>query len=481
MQIIKSSNIDFINNSKFTIFLSSALILASIFSLIINDGPELSIDFKGGTLIAVKYTKPVNINDLRSNLKSVNISGQNFDFSSAEIKHFGNESSVALRIANIENEPENFSSQLIEILKNSYPDGYPKNKNDFILSIGKVSPKVGSELSGKAIMAIIYAISLILIYISLRFEFVFAIGAIAAIAHDVTITLGIFSILGYEISLPVVAAFLTIVGYSLNDTIVIFDRIRENLKTLKKDSIVDTVNKSINESLSRTIVTSLTTFFVVLILYFFGGEVIRYFSFALIIGVLVGTYSSIFVASLIVVYMQPKNWFYYNIIIIKIKKLEFSIVHSQFGDFGIFIRYNTLTNIVLPNALKFIEAIPSENKSAFMMKVRSQLNQYFKGIRQSFDLKVELNMSTFFISTLEEVKKIPYGFTRSYKDIASNIKSHKGYRAVANANARNPIPIIIPCHRVIKSNGDFGEYGGGSILKKKLLEFEKDIFFSKPN
>ncbi len=307
MQIIKNSNIDFINNSKFTIFLSSALILASIFSLIINNGPELSIDFKGGTLIAVNYTKPVNINDLRSKLKSVNISGQNFDFSSAEIKHFGNESSVALRIANIENEPENFSGKLIEVLKNSFPDGYPKNKNDFILSIGKVSPKVGSELSGKAIMAIIYAITLILIYISLRFEFVFAIGAIAAIAHDVTITLGIFSILGYEISLPVVAAFLTIVGYSLNDTIVIFDRIRENLKTIKKGSIVDTVNKSINESLSRTIVTSLTTFFVVLILFFFGGEVIRYFSFALIIGVLVGTYSSIFVASLIVVYAQPKT------------------------------------------------------------------------------------------------------------------------------------------------------------------------------
>tara|TARA_Y100000768_G_scaffold178335_1_gene133481 strand:+ start:37 stop:960 length:924 start_codon:yes stop_codon:yes gene_type:complete len=306
MQIIKNSNIDFINNSKFTIFLSSALIIASIISLIINNGPELSIDFKGGTLIAVNYTKPVNINDLRSKLKSVNISGQSFDFSSAEIKHFGNESSVAIRIANIENEPENFSSQLIEVLKNSFQDGYPKNKNDFILSIGKVSPKVGSELSGKAIMAIIYAITLILIYISLRFEFVFAIGAIAAIAHDVTITLGIFSILGYEISLPVVAAFLTIVGYSLNDTIVIFDRIRENLKTIKKDSIIDTVNKSINESLSRTIVTSLTTFFVVLILYYFGGEVIRYFSFALIIGVLVGTYSSIFVASLIVVYMQPK-------------------------------------------------------------------------------------------------------------------------------------------------------------------------------
>ena len=307
MQIIKNSNIDFINNSKFTILLSSALILASIFSLVINKGPELSIDFKGGTLIAVNYTKPVNINDLRSKLKTVNIDGKNFDFSSAEIKHFGNESSVALRIANIENEPENFSGKLIEVLKNSFPDGYPKNKNDFILSIGKVSPKVGSELSGKAIMAIIYAITLILIYISLRFEFVFAIGAIAAIAHDVTITLGIFSILGYEISLPVVAAFLTIVGYSLNDTIVIFDRIRENIKALRTNSMMETVNRSINESLSRTIVTSLTTFFVVLILYFFGGEVIHYFSFALIIGVFVGTYSSIFVASLIVVYMQPKT------------------------------------------------------------------------------------------------------------------------------------------------------------------------------
>ena len=307
MQIIKNSNIDFINNSKFTIFLSSALILASIFSLIINNGPRLSIDFKGGTLVAVKYTKEININEFRSKLKSVNISGQNFDFSSAEIKHFGNESSVALRIASIENEPENFSRDLIKVLKDIYPNASPADKNDFILSIGKVSPKVGSELSVKAIMAIIYALSLILIYISLRFEFIFAIGAIAAIAHDVIITLGIFSILGYEVSLSVVAAFLTIVGYSLNDTIVIFDRIRENLKTLKRDSIIDTVNKSINESLSRTVVTSLTTLIVVLILYIFGGEVIHYFSFALIIGVLVGTYSSIFVASLIVVYMQPKS------------------------------------------------------------------------------------------------------------------------------------------------------------------------------
>ena len=114
-----------------------------------------------------------------------------------------------------------------------------------------------------------------------------------------------------------------------------------------------------------------------------------------------------------------------------------------------------------------------------MIEARSQLEQYFKGVRQSFDLKIELNMSTFFINTLEEVKKIPYGSTMSYKDIANNIKSPRGHRAVANANAKNPIPIIIPCHRVIKSNGDFGEYGGGSILKKNLLEFEKNIFFSR--
>ena len=306
MQIIKDSKIDFIDNSRFTILLSGALLLAGIFSLIINNGPKLSIDFKGGTLVAVQYTKPININNLRSELKTVTINGQKFDFSTSEIKHFGNKSNVSIRIASMEDEPENFSQNFIDFLRNIYPDSLPENKDEFILLLDTLSPKIGSELSGKAIMAILYALTLILIYISFRFEFIFAIGAIAAIAHDVIITLGIFSILGYEISLPIVAAFLTIVGYSLNDTIVIFDRIRENMKTRKKDPVAATVNKSINESLSRTIVTSLTTLIVVIILYIFGGEVIHYFSFALIIGVLVGTYSSIFVASLIVVYLQPK-------------------------------------------------------------------------------------------------------------------------------------------------------------------------------
>ena len=307
MQIIKNSKVDFINNSRFTILLSGALLLAGIFSLIINNGPKLSIDFRGGTLISVQYTKSVNINDFRNKLKNVNIDVQIFDFSKSEIKHFGNKSNVSIRIANMENEPEKFSQNFIDFLKSIYPNSIPENKDDFILSIDKVGPKIGSELSGKAVMAILYAITLILIYISFRFEFIYAIGAIAAITHDVIITLGIFSILDYEISLSIVAAFLTIVGYSLNDTIVIFDRIRENMKTRKKNPVAATVNKSINESLSRTIVTSLTTLMVVITLYIFGGEVIHYFSFALIIGVLVGTYSSIFVASLIVVYMQPKS------------------------------------------------------------------------------------------------------------------------------------------------------------------------------
>jgi len=155
-------------------------------------------------------------------------------------------------------------------------------------------------------MAILSSLVLILLYISFRFEFKFALGAIAALTHDVLITLGIFSILRYEISLPVIAAFLTIVGYSLNDTIVIFDRIRENIKSSTKTNYDSIINKSINESLSRTLVTSLTTFFVVFILWFFGGEVINTFAFAMIVGVIVGTYSSIYVASPIVLLLNEK-------------------------------------------------------------------------------------------------------------------------------------------------------------------------------
>ena len=307
MRIVKNTKIDFIKYFNIAISLSAILILTGVFSLISNKGPKLSIDFNGGTLIAVQYNKEINLNSIRTALKEIEINGQIFDFSKSEIKNFGNTAAVSLRIANLEKEPENFSETLINILKQIYPNNIPNNPDDFVLSIEKVGPKIGSELSGKALMAIVYAILLILIYISIRFEFIYAIGAIAAIFHDVIITLGIFSILGYEISLAIIAAFLTIVGYSLNDTIVIFDRIRENMKTLKKQDVSNIVNKSINESLSRTVVTSLTTLFVVLTLYLFGGNVLQYFSFAMIIGVLVGTYSSIFIASNIVVYMNKKS------------------------------------------------------------------------------------------------------------------------------------------------------------------------------
>jgi len=307
MRIIKDTNIDFMSKTFIASCISALLILVGAVSLITNGGPKLSIDFKGGTLVAVNFTEPVDINKIRSSLSSVSIDGQNFDFSKEEIKHFGDESNIAIRIASIENEPPRFANRVSESLASIYPDLLPSDKSDFILSIDKVGPKVGAELSSDAVLAILYALGFILIYISIRFEFKYAIGAIAALTHDVLITLGVFSILGYEISLAVIAAFLTIVGYSLNDTIVIFDRVRENVKSLKGSSMEAVINQSINDSLSRTIVTSLTTFLVVLILFLVGGEVIHTFSFAMIVGVVIGTYSSIFVASPIVIKMDKKQ------------------------------------------------------------------------------------------------------------------------------------------------------------------------------
>jgi preprotein translocase SecF subunit len=306
MRIIKKTNIDFLGRTNITTLLSFFLISAGIISMVLNGGPKLSIDFKGGTLVAVNYTEPVNIEKIRSELSSVLIDGQSFNFSNAEIKYFGDESNIAVRIASMEEEPEQFSKKFSDKLASIFPNLVPVDKNNFILSVEKVGPKVGAELSSDALMAILSALLLILIYVSVRFEFKYAVGAIAALVHDVLITIGVFSILGYEISLAVIAAFLTIVGYSLNDTIVIFDRVRENVKTTKNAPMKNIINQSINESLSRTIITSLTTFFVVLILFLFGGEVIHTFSFAMIVGVLIGTYSSIFVASPVVIKMDSK-------------------------------------------------------------------------------------------------------------------------------------------------------------------------------
>jgi len=296
MRLIKETKIKFMEQSRLGLYLSGAVIGAGIISLILAGGPLLSIDFKGGTLLAVHFADPVDVNDIRSAMSVVSIDGQQFDFSKAEIKLFGNKQDISVRIPHMDEEPENFAQRIISHLRQSFPDEVPEVESDFILSIEKVGPKIGSELSNKAVLAIISSLGLILLYISIRFEFNFALGAIAALAHDVFVTLGIFSIMGYEISLPIIAAFLTIVGYSLNDTIVIFDRIRENVKSMKRLTYTQVVDHSINDSLSRTIITSVTTFIVVLVLWLFGGEVIKLFAFAMMVGVIVGTYSSIFVA-----------------------------------------------------------------------------------------------------------------------------------------------------------------------------------------
>jgi len=304
MRLIKETDIKFMSQRRFAFFLSGAVILAGLISLFLQGGPRLSIDFKGGTLVAVQFIEDMDVNDVRQSMGSVLIDGRSHDYSRAEIKHFGPASDISVRLPILEDQPENFPQLIVNHLYDSFPAVVPADQNDFILSIEKVGPKIGAELSGKAVMAIVSALLLILIYISIRFEFKFAVGAIAALSHDVLITIGIFSIMDYEISLPIIAAFLTIVGYSLNDTIVILDRVRENVKSMKRISYSDMVDHSINDSLSRTIITSITTFLVVLILYLFGGEVIHYFAFAMMIGVVVGTYSSMYVACPIVVQLH---------------------------------------------------------------------------------------------------------------------------------------------------------------------------------
>ena len=307
MRIIKETHINFMGKTGVAAIFSAVLILVGVGSMITKGGPKLSIDFKGGTQVAVNYTEPVDITEVRSALSNVVIDGRDFDFSNAEIKHFGNESDVVVRLPIIEDEPEQFTHKFVEKMAGAFPTLVPDNESEFILSIVKLWPKIGAELSGDAIMAIISTLILILIYISIRFEFRYAVGAIAALTHDVLITLGIFSLLNLEVSLAVIAAFLTIVGYSLNDTIVIFDRIRENVKGAKNTTLSSVINEGINQSLSRTIITSLTTFFVVLILYLVGGEVIHTFAFAMIVGVIIGTYSSIFIASPVLIKMDSDS------------------------------------------------------------------------------------------------------------------------------------------------------------------------------
>ena len=289
MQFLVNSNFNFIGKRKIARIFSTALILIGVGSLIIQGGPKLGIDFTGGTSLRLQFEKGVSIGEVRSAIASLGIGN-------AEIKNFGNSADILIRVQEQETSGAWITDAIKAELSNVFTDNpYVERSKD------SVGPKIGAELRTKTITSILIALVGMLIYITWRFEFKFAVGAIVALFHDVIITLGVFSILQLEISLPIIAAFLTIVGYSLNDTIVIFDRIRENLKVLRRETYESIVNTSLNQSLTRTIITSLTTLIVVLILYFFGGSVIHNFAFALIIGVIIGTYSSIFVASPIVI------------------------------------------------------------------------------------------------------------------------------------------------------------------------------------
>ena len=289
MRFLSKTNIDFISKQKITGFLSIALIVAGIASLIIKGGPLLSIDFTGGTVAQVKFEKPVELGQLRETLSD-------YGFEGAEIVEFGSPDEVLIK-TQFSGSSSEISEKLTLALGNSFT----------LRRVESVGPKIGKELQTDALKAIGLALLLILIYITFRFDRYYALGSVMALIHDVLITLGVFSLLDYEINLSIIAAFLTIVGYSLNDTIVVFDRIRENIPKFMKKTLNDVVNISLNETLNRTVITSLTTMMVVVILFLWGGKVINLFAFALIIGVFVGTYSSLFVASPVMVYFEKRS------------------------------------------------------------------------------------------------------------------------------------------------------------------------------
>jgi preprotein translocase SecF subunit len=293
MRFFGKTQINFVDRRRKAFALSAFIIAAGLISLAIKGGPDLGIDFEGGVLLQLQFEDQVTTATVRSALDRAG-------YGNSEIQRFATRNEVLIRAPYVED------ADVAEAIKTAMAETAPDNAFE-VRREELVGPKVGGELGKKAVLAIIFALCAILIYIGWRFEFRFAVAAVAALFHDVLVTLGLFSLTGREISLAVVAAFLTIVGYSLNDTIVVFDRIREDLRKYHKQSYNGVINASINETLGRTIMTSLTTMIVVLFLFFMGGEVLRDFSFALLVGVLVGTYSSIFVASPILVEWHIKS------------------------------------------------------------------------------------------------------------------------------------------------------------------------------
>ena len=297
MQLIKpDTNIDFVGKRKLALIISAILILIGFASLIVKGGPEYGIDFAGGTLVQVQFSKATDAVEVKKALSGL-------DLGSPVVQHFGeDQDEFLIRVEKTSAELKGFSSEIKAALEQTYEAG-----NVDVRRVEMVGPQVGKDLRSKGLKAILYAMLGILVYVSWRFEFRFAVGAIIALVHDVMITLAAFSVFGKEIDLPIIAAFLAIIGYSLNDTIIVYDRIRENLGKHNKESFSFVVNRSVNETLSRTLLTSGTTLLVVLALFVLGGGVIHNFAFAMLIGVLVGTYSSIFVASPLLIFWDERK------------------------------------------------------------------------------------------------------------------------------------------------------------------------------
>lgn len=299
MRWFETPTFDFIKGQKIAYFFSGALIVASVVAML-TMGLNYGIDFRGGKEFVYNFDNPVDVVEIRSELTEPL-------GAAPEIKLFGSDSEILLR-TDAEGNANEVNNTILNVFSTLYPDN-----NVSVEKTDVVGPRFAEDLKRGALYSILFALAVIFIYILVRFKgWYYSAGAIAALAHDVIIVLGIFTILAeivpFNVSIDqtLIAAFLTIVGYSLNDTVVIFDRIRENSIVYKTMAYKDMVNKSLNDTLSRTVITSLTTLFVVTVLFIFGGEVLKGFAFALVLGVIFGTYSSLFIASSLVVELQKR-------------------------------------------------------------------------------------------------------------------------------------------------------------------------------
>ncbi len=285
MQIFKkATNFDFMGKRKLALVFSFLFIAISIGALAAR-GLNFGLDFTGGTLIEVGYEQPADLQQVRSALEKAG-------FDDAVVQHFGTARDVLVRLPpRAGEESEALGDRILQTLNETSESEVKMRRQEF------VGPQVGDELRDKGGIAMLVALAFILVYVMVRFEYRFALGAIAALVHDVVIVLGFFALFQWDFDLTVLAAVLAVIGYSLNDTIVVFDRIRENFRKMRKDTPIKVINTSLNQTLARTLMTSITTLMVVLAMFFFGGELIHSFSIALTIGILVGTYSSMYVAS----------------------------------------------------------------------------------------------------------------------------------------------------------------------------------------